>query len=206
MSIVVSTTTISEQTKGHPGLNPKGEEEGKDKVKVIVTILLLFTGYIAGPLTASSGGTNDHLCLPENPTWNKVVEGEGYSRMITGVNLENVMASLVSDANNEGKPLANSGSRCAVCYRFKRSMVQMIPAQTECPSRWTKEYGGYLASDYTGSRRVSYRTSAICLDEAPESADSAGKSYLYPVTAECGALPCDKFPIGHELACVVCSK
>jgi len=87
-------------------------------------------------------------------------------------------------------------------------MVVMIPAQTGCPSDWTKEYGGYLASDYTGSARVAYRTSAICLDEAPETgpANSGDQAVVLPVVAECGALPCDKYLKDHELACVVCSR
>jgi len=82
----------------------------------------------------------------------------------------------------------------------------MIPARTECPGGWTKEYAGYVVSEVHSVRK---RSSYICWDEAPEIAASAvnqDQAVIYPVQVQCGTLPCSKYIAGRELTCIVCSK
>ena len=63
------------------------------------------------------------------------------------------------------------------------------------------------------------RTEFICLDRNPEvvagTHESEDGSTIFPVEVRClnpdpdyyrGGLPCDKFPEGNELSCVVCTK
>ena len=36
---------------------------------------------------------------------------------------------------------------CTVCYASTRAAMIMVPAKTECPSSWTREYYGYLMTE-----------------------------------------------------------
>ena len=42
----------------------------------------------------------------------------------------------------------------------------MVPAKTQCPTNWTLEYDGYLASEHYSRES---RTMFECVDKAPES-------------------------------------
>jgi len=172
-------------------------------------IHLLLTGYAAGPSFDQAGGPIDYLCLPDQPEWKNSVAGDQHSGSIAGVTYE-LSFSHPFDESNSGGTLDNHPAPCAVCYVDScRSTVIMLPGKTQCPAGWTKEYGGYLASDFAGSARTTYRSSVMCLDEAPEvAAHPAGysQSVLYHVEVQCGTLPCALYPNGKELTCVVCSK
>jgi hypothetical protein len=50
---------------------------------------------------------------------------------------------------NLNSHLNNYNVPCAVCYVSTRTSVLMIPAKTQCPSSWTREYYGYLTSEYS---------------------------------------------------------
>jgi len=84
----------------------------------------------------------------------------------------------------------------------------MVPARTQCPVGWAKEYGGYLVSEQ--SQHIDRkRSSYTCWDEAPEISDGGAhqdQAVIYPVEVTCGSLPCAKFITGREATCVVCSK
>jgi len=83
----------------------------------------------------------------------------------------------------------------------------MVPAKTQCPDGWIKEYCGYLASDASLADRA--RSSYVCWDRAPEIAAGGteeGQAVVYPVEVICGTLPCSTFISNRELTCVVCSK
>ena len=83
----------------------------------------------------------------------------------------------------------------------------MLPAKSECPSSWTREYYGYLvASHWSGNYRVQFE----CLDKDPESvpgsaANINGASIL-PFEASCTGLPCPPYDSQKELNCAVCTK
>ena len=67
--------------------------------------------------------------------------------------------------------------------------------------------------------RIDKRTEFICFDRNLEVVEGTHEwksgSVIYPVEVRCrdpdpdshtGGLPCDKFPNGNELSCVVCTK
>ena len=91
----------------------------------------------------------------------------------------------------------------------------MIPARMTCPSGWTREYYGYLMS----ARWNHQRTEFICFDRnlgvVGDTHELQAGSLISIVEVRClnsdpdsyrGGLPCDKFPSGNELSCVVCTK
>ena len=179
-----------------------------------ICALLLFKGYTEGPHKNKGGGGSDFLCLHKEPQWENYVDGHQYvTGSIHGVEYEvfndgrpHPRNNVFSEVNNDGRPLQQNPGPCAACYVPDRSTILMIPARTQCPDGWTKEYGGYLVSAEEGSDRK--RSSYICWDEAPEIAvggKSQNQGDICPVEVHCGSLPCSLFISGRELTCVVCS-
>jgi len=169
---------------------------------------------MAGPHWDRPGSGSNYLCLHEEPQWNSYhpstqssnaagsIYGVQYELYNSGQYQNNVFLES-SSGLLERKPVP-----CALCYVGGRSAVAMIPARMECPDGWTKEYGGYLASDARTRDRI--RSSYICLDGAPEIASNREIRWLggtlYPVEVQCGTLPCSSFESGRELTCILCSK
>ncbi|XP_006822460.1 uncharacterized protein LOC100376594 [Saccoglossus kowalevskii] len=160
---------------------------------------LVYEGVIGGAFYTHTGSGSNHQCLPLNPIFDDVDIGTGGSRSL--------MYGTEYQTSNFA-PLAgvhDLDAVCAVC-KVKRSSVLMVPARNECPSeQWTREYYGYLMSDYHDHKRSEF----ICVDRNPEgrmasNADLNG-ALLYPVEGRCGSLPCGPYVEGHELTCAVCS-
>ena len=84
----------------------------------------------------------------------------------------------------------------------------MVPAKYTCPSGWTREYYGYLISQYHTHAGKNQFTS---FDNAfRKVSDSHSTRYealtFYFVEARCGVLPCPKYDNTKELSCAVCTK
>ena len=94
-----------------------------------------------------------------------------------------------------------------MCVATTRVAVVMIPAKLTCPSGWTREYHGYLMSEYYNHQSPS---TFECIDHDAEAvpgseADTQG-GLFYHVEASCNGLPCDPYDPEKELTCVVCTK
>jgi len=178
------------------------------------TCVLLFKGYATGPHHAQGGSGSNLLCLHEEPQWATYINGhQDHAGSVYGAayllfNTGGARNNPFLQTNSGGRALLQNPAPCAVCDVPGRSRTVMIPARTQCPDGWTKEYGGYMVSDrrYQDRQRSSY----ICLDEAPEIAvgDSSqvSQAVFHPVDVQCGLLPCSVYISGRELTCVVCSK
>ena len=82
----------------------------------------------------------------------------------------------------------------------------MVPAKTECPSSWTREYYGYLTTEHNSH----YRSSFNCIDINPEgitetSTDREGANFYYTASA-CSGLDCPPYESSRILSCAVCTK
>ena len=169
---------------------------------------LVYDGYAGGSHYNKAGGAGEYLCLPRDPIWGHYEdEIQISSDGIYGVEYELDQRTL---SNFFGTNMRHNvdDAPCAVC-RTTRSSVIMIPGRNQCYGGWTREYHGYLMSDYEGHTSAS---EYICLDIDPEvltggnhAVNSNGK-LLYFVEAKCGSLPCPPYVNGRELTCVVCSK
>ena len=95
---------------------------------------------------------------------------------------------------------------CAVCLGTTRETVLMIPAKTSCPTSWTKEYDGYLMSNW----KDWHRTMFVCVDREQELLPGTGANtngaLFYPTEVDCTNLPCPPYNNEQELNCVVCTK
>ncbi|XP_045194664.2 uncharacterized protein LOC123550299 [Mercenaria mercenaria] len=116
----------------------------------------IYKGYMAGADYTETGGGANHLCLPEDPTWSKYVDGynNGAEKYGTEIELVDHVSSTIF-----GKQTNNQDIPCAVCRSIRSSYV-MVPARANCYPGWTQEYGGYIVAAYPSRHKADY----ICLD------------------------------------------
>ena len=161
-----------------------------------------------------SGGASNYLCVTDTPQWGNVISGlQPWSSYLSGCEYENgIIPPMFSLENNGGQSLMHLSPPCVVCHVSDRSTKIMVPAMTNCPAGWTKEYGGYLVSQSTSTGIPFYRSTYVCLDQAPEvlpsMAGNTDGALFYVVEGDCGSisLPCPPYIDGYEITCVVCTK
>ena len=159
---------------------------------------LVYTGRAAGTFYNVQGGTNDYLCLPEQPEYNDFTSGVQGKSPIYG-----------AEYQTEGGPLpqpTNQNVPCVVCNNDLRGSLLMIPARITCPTSWTLEYNGYLMTE----RHTYYRRSAVCVDKDAEAipglgADTNG-ALFYHTEVVCNGIACPPYDPEKELTCAVCTK
>ena len=157
---------------------------------------LVYTGRAGGTQHDQRGGGANYLCLPMDPEYNLPSRAglDGHSP-VWGAEYQ----GPVVGAHDHDVP-------CAVCHGTTRLTVLMIPAKASCPTSWTKEYDGYLMSEFL----VHYRTMFVCVDRAQESFPGTGTDHngalFYHAEADCTNLPCLPYNNVQELNCVVCTK
>ena len=102
--------------------------------------------------------------------------------------------------------LGTHDAPCAVCYVDTRVAKVMIPGTYECIDGWTREYSGWLVSEWVNN----YRTTFICLDKDAEARPGRGggqdTARIVTVEASCNGLPCPPYDSRREISCVVCTK
>ncbi len=81
----------------------------------------------------------------------------------------------------------------------------MIPAKAACPTSWTREYYGYLMTEY---KLTSGRSMFVCVDKdatsVPGTAANVNGVSMQHVEATCNGLPCPPYNVEKEL--IVCTK
>jgi len=159
---------------------------------------LVYSGQAGGSRYDHKGGGGNPQCLPLDPTFFKTVSGAQSSAYMYGAEYQHTNP-LVPGSHNTDVP-------CAVCYVPTRSTVYMLPAKYTCPTGWTREYYGYLMSEYHNHHRSTFS----CVDHSLKSVIGSYNDHdgiiFYPVEGVCGSLPCPPYDRNKELSCAVCSK
>ena len=158
---------------------------------------LVYSGRAGGTYFGTQGGAADKICLPEDPDYLADSHDAPLASQIWGAEYE--FDGSNSDIRDYNIP-------CAVCYVPSRSTVLMIPAKTQCPSSWTREYFGYL----TAERDLYYRSSFECVDNDPEvipgSSSHLNGALFFYTKATCNGLACPPYQSHRTLSCTVCTK
>ena len=162
----------------------------------------IYSGVASGSKYDLGGGTDQTLCLPNNPQYWDTDRLTSLQGTLWGVRYEVYTSSAsVPLTSHSGQQVP-----CAVCY-VERGTILTIPARYQCPSGWTREYSGYLMSEYTRSNRP--RKDTICVERAGENAKAykphPSVNYLMNVNCDTG-LTCPPFTAGKPLTCCVCTK
>ena len=169
---------------------------------------LVYSGRAGGTYHLARGGSSDRICMPDNPDYPAEAidisssPASQFKNTVQGLEYE-------VDYSLPGNPLTdvhNHNTPCAVCFVPTRDTTIMVPAKTVCPSSWTREYYGFLMSDYDGN----YRTSYTCLDIAPEpvpgTVSNSNPSLLYHSVTDCHGIACPPYENNRMLGCVVCTR
>ena len=166
----------------------------------------VYQGRAAAPPYGNAGGGSEYLCLPDNPKYLQHTDGAQKVRSrVVGVEYEMQQNPPALQHLNE------ANAPCVVCEARGRTSVLEIPATTECPAGWTREYYGYLVSEYSHPE-VSYqhRMSFECLDADAEKIAgldaNTNPSFFYFTESSCHGLKCPPYMDGWELSCAVCTK
>ena len=159
---------------------------------------LVYTGRAAGTFYNVQGGAANYLCLPENPDYMSGHNGVQDHTTIHGAEYEVNGVQPLSSRHNHNVP-------CAVCLASTRAAMIMIPAKTQCPPAWTREYIGYLMTDHKSHHRRMFE----CMDKDAETLDGGNGdtngALFYYVEATCNGIECPPYDTQRELTCAVCT-
>ena len=163
----------------------------------------IYSGIASGSKYNLGGGTDQTLCLPNDPEYFPGDTLTGIPGTLWGISYGVFKHTSTAPLN------ARSGLQmpCAVCYVNDKSTILTIPAKYTCPTGWTREYNGYLMSEITEANRP--RKDTICADRIGESAGAytpwPSVNYLMNVHCDEG-LVCPPYTASKPLTCAVCSK
>ena len=164
---------------------------------------LLYAGRVGGSYWRERGGGANYLCLPEQPQYSTYTAGSQTGRAyLYGAEYHTAGAD-----NGPFRSFHDHNVPCAVCYTSTRGTVVMIPAQTTCPSSWTREFYGYLMAE----KHTHYRSTFECVDQYPQSvpgsiANTDGVLFFH-IEVKCSrGIPCPPYDTQKEVTCVVCTK
>jgi len=158
----------------------------------------VYAGRAAGSHYTHKGGGGNPQCLPLDPEYFNTVTGAQSLAFIYGAEYE-ATNSLVPNS-------AEADVVCAVCYVPTRNTVYMLPAKYTCPIGWTREYYGYLMSEYHNHHRSTFSCVDYSLTPVIGSSPNSNGFLFYPVEGVCGALPFPPYDRTKELSCAVCTK
>ena len=164
---------------------------------------LVYAGRAGGSAFNIKGGGVEKLCMPLDPDY------ISDSRSTTANWVSTLHGTEWETLNGPLHNVYQHNIPCAVCYASTRAAMIMIPAKTECPSSWIREYYGYLMAEHQGSNRL--RSSFDCVDVNPDTVPGGGGDssgvLAYHVTATCNdGLPCPPYVANKVVTCVVCTK
>ena len=161
---------------------------------------LVYSGRAGGSRRDQTGGAATILCMPDNPDHLQHISGTQSYCQVAGVDYYFNTHSALSGNNYKNAP-------CAVCY-VARNVVLMIPAKTQCPTNWTREYYGYLTAEH---QAIDGRTSFECIDKDVEGVSGEdGRNTpgveMGLVEPLCNSFACPPYDAEKELTCVVCTR
>ncbi|XP_070533382.1 uncharacterized protein [Ptychodera flava] len=168
---------------------------------------LVYTGFIGSTMSTDEGGGVNYLCMPDNPIYNRVVNGVQDSRAyLYHTQYRNLIGGQAL------RELSSGDAPCGVCRVPNQSTVLMIPARNVCPDdSWTLQYSGYLVAQRVYIRHS--RTEFICLSsnavELVGTESYALGGSMYNVEGRCkkdSAMDNGNYVDGGELTCAVCTK
>ena len=167
---------------------------------------LVYSGRAGGSWWSQTGGATNYLCMPDDPDYLQYAPGAQGASFVYGVEYGPFSGQPFYVQPN----VFAHNVPCAVCMAVSRCSLLMIPAKTQCPTSWTREYVGYLMS---GEQRHILPTTYECVDKDPESVPGlngvgwgSGSALFNHVEASCNGMACPPYDREKELTCVVCTR
>ena len=123
-----------------------------------------------------------------NPDFLTPISGPQYRALMYGAEYH-----THTDSNSYFHGHHDTDLPCAVCHVSNRTAVYMVPAKYTCPTGWTREYYGYLMTEYQGHHRSQYSFMDIAFKPVAGSSANWNGIYFYFVEGRCGSLPCPPY-------------
>ena len=175
---------------------------GKSSCPSVTGTELVYAGRAGGTSYSSPGGGAEKLCLPLDPDYINVARS-------TSANLISTLYGTEYQTHNGPlNSILDQNVPCAVCYASTRAAMIMIPAKTQCPSSWTREYYGYLMTEreIRGHHRSSFDCVDVNPDVVPGGAGNTEGALFQHVVASCNGLQCPPYQANQVVSCAVCTK
>ena len=176
---------------------------GKSSCPSVTGTQPVYAGRAGGTSYASSGGGAEKLCLPLDPDYINA------ARSTSATLYSTLHGAEYETPNGPHHNLFEHNVPCAVCYASTRAAMIMIPAKTQCPSSWTREYYGYLMTERenVGHRRSSFDCVDVNPDVVPGGSGNTNGALFYHVIASCSrGLQCPPYQASRVVSCTVCTK
>ena len=176
---------------------------GKSSCPNVTGTQLVYVGRAGGTAFNNQGGGTEKLCLPLDPDY---INAPGS----TSPNLySTIHGAEYQTSNGPHNDLMDHNVPCAVCFASTRAAMIMIPAKTQCPSSWTREYYGYLMTER--EHTLHYKSSFDCVDVNPDvtngGAGSTDGALFQYVVATCNdGLQCPPYQANRVVSYAVCTK
>ena len=176
---------------------------GKNSCPTTPGTQLLYAGRAGGTSYATQGGGAEKLCLPLDPDYITAPRSTGST-----IPTSTLHGAEYQTHNGPHHNILDQNVPCAVCYASARAAMIMVPAKTQCPSSWTREYYGYLMTEREHPHH--YRSSFDCVDVNPDvvpggTGDTNGALFQH-VVASCNGLQCPPYQANRVVSCAVCTK
>ncbi|KAK3099334.1 hypothetical protein FSP39_002796 [Pinctada imbricata] len=157
-------------------------------------------GFAAGGNFNYVGSGTNYLCLPRDPQFSD-------GSHAVSASFTNYIYGAEYETNFFGDKSADQDVPCAVCQSTAGTNILMIPGRLTCYQGWTRQYKGFLSSNYYGYKGQS---EYVCVEENAEYLFGGEKStngaLFYPTIFACGTLQCPPYKNDEPVTCVVCSK
>ena len=180
---------------------------GKSSCPTTPGTQLVYAGRAGGSAYNAQGGGTEKLCLPLDPDYITAPRSTSATRFST------LHGAEYQTRDGPQHNIHDQNVPCAVCYASTRAAMIMVPAKTQCPSSWTREYYGYLMAGR--EHAAHYRSSFDCVDVNPDvvpggAGNTDGALFQY-VVATCNnninyGLECPPYEANRVVSCAVCTK
>ena len=176
---------------------------GKSSCPNVTGTELVYAGKAGGSEHMNKGGGAEKICVPLDPDYINAPRSTSATLYSTLHGVE------YQTRDGPHHNLYDHNAPCAVCYASTRAAMIMIPAKTECPSSWTREYYGYLMTEREHVNH--HRSSFDCVDVNPDVVPGAGVNtegalFQYVIASCSTGIQCPPFVSNKVLSCAVCTK
>ena len=172
---------------------------GKRSCPNITGTQLVYAGRAGGSAYTQGGGA-EKLCLPLDPDY---IDN---SRSTSPSSYSTLHGAECETTGGPHHTFHDHNVPCAVCCASTRVAMIMVPAKTQCPSSWTREYYGYLMTEHSSHRRSSFDCVDVNPDVVPGGTGSTNGALFYHVKASCNGLQCPPYQANRVVSCAVCTK
>ena len=176
---------------------------GKNSCPTTPGTTRVYEGRAGGTRYIIQGGGAEKLCLPLDPDYIDAPRSTS-----TSIYYSTLHGAEYELHNGPLHNLFEHNVPCAVCYASTRATMIMVPAKTQCPSSWTREYYGYLMTErgITGHHRSSFDCVDVNPGVVPGGTGNTDGALFYYVIATCNGLQCPPYQANRVVSCAVCTK